>query len=198
MKIIDKRYITLQIKNILYKLNGSEFQSFFEDVMEKVSSNFQKIKPQGRFGDGGNDGFEKSSGTYYQVYAPFTPEVQETEAAKKLKEDFSKLQISWGSFQEIKRYVFVFNDKYHGSTNALEKAQDELKKQYPKIDFDLCLAENFEKIVSGLNEEDLVSLGFSTDQRQAITINCQPSTNMFFISSQRKVSYKQQWLTKGN
>lgn len=170
MKLIDKRYITLQIKNRLYKLNGSEFQSFFEDVMEMTFPDFQKIKLQGRFGDGGNDGYVKSSGTYYQVYSPYTPEVRETEATKKLKDDFFKLQKSWGSFQEIKRYVFVLNDKYHGSVEVLEKALEELKNQFPKISFDLCLADDFEKIITDLQEEDLISLGFSVDKRQAISI----------------------------
>ncbi len=170
MKLIDNRFLSLQIKNRLNKLNGMEFQSFFEDVMEKKDSKFRKIRPYGNDGDKGNDGYINSTGTFFQVHAPLTPKVNELNAARKLKEDFYKLENKWGNFKIIRKYIFVFNDKYLGSIEALEKSLEELRQQFPAIDFVLYLANDLETIIMKLKQEDLVALGFSIDQRQAISI----------------------------
>jgi hypothetical protein len=82
MKPLDKHYLSLQFKNQIHLKNGTEFQSFFENIMEKAFSDFQKIKPYGNKGDGGNDGYRKDLGIYYQVYAPNVPKVKESTAAK--------------------------------------------------------------------------------------------------------------------
>ena len=54
MKPKDKHYLTLQFRQKIYLKDGAEFQSFFEDVMEKAFPDFQKIKPYGKMGDAGN------------------------------------------------------------------------------------------------------------------------------------------------
>jgi len=92
MKPLDKNYLLLQFKNKIYSKNGTEFQTFFENIMEKVYADFQKIKPYGKYGDSGNDGYRKNSEIYYQVYAPEAPSIKLAEAARKLKEDFEKLK----------------------------------------------------------------------------------------------------------
>jgi len=47
MKPLDKNYLTLQFKNKIHSKSGIEFQSFFENIMEKAFPDFQKIKPCG-------------------------------------------------------------------------------------------------------------------------------------------------------
>jgi hypothetical protein len=84
MRPLDKNYIYLQFWNKIYHKNGTEFQSFFEDVMERAFPDFQKIRPYGNDGDGGNDGYIKKQGLYFQVYAPEVPAIKEAEAAKKI------------------------------------------------------------------------------------------------------------------
>ncbi len=54
MEPIDKNYLRLQFWNKVYQKNATEFQSFFEDIMQKTFSDFQKIRPYGKQGDGGN------------------------------------------------------------------------------------------------------------------------------------------------
>ena len=108
MKPLDKHYLSLQFKSRIYSKNGTEFQGFFEDIMEKAFLDFQKIRPLGNKGDGGNDGYRKHSGIYYQVYAPNTPKVNESEAAEKLEVDFEKLQKEWNEISKIREYNFVF------------------------------------------------------------------------------------------
>ena len=111
MNSLDKNYLLLQFQNKVYLKNGTEFQSFFESVMEKAFSDFQKIRPYGNMGDGGNDGYRKKEGIYYQVNAPINPKEKEATAAKKLKNDFQKLKTNWEEISSIKKYIFVLNDK---------------------------------------------------------------------------------------
>lgn len=81
-KFIDKQYLSLQFKDKVHQKNGSEFQSFFENVAQKVYPDFQKVRPYGNEGDGGNDGYRPSDGIYYQMYAPKDPEEKDSAAAK--------------------------------------------------------------------------------------------------------------------
>ncbi len=132
---LDNNYLLLQFKNRIYSKNGTEFQSFFENIMGKAYPDFQKIKPYGREGDSGNDGYRKKSGIYYQVYAPEDPRKSQAKAAKKFKEDFEKLKKNWDKISEIKEYFFVFNDKYSGSIQKIEKILSELEKDNRWIKF---------------------------------------------------------------
>lgn len=170
MKPLDKNYLSLQFKIKIYSLNGTEFQSFFENIMEKAFLDFQKTRPYGNEGDAGNDGYRKDSGIYYQVYAPNTPKANESKAAKKLQNDFQKLQNEWNKISKIKEYNFVFNDKYGGSVQFLEAATSNLKANNPSIEFKFLLAKDLENVFFQLSETDILGLGFNIDQRQAISI----------------------------
>ena len=169
MSIIDKNYLLLQFKDRIYSKNGTEFQSFFENIMQKAFPDFQKIKPYGNKGDGGNDGYRKDAGVYYQVYAPETPQIKESIAASKLKNDFERLKNEWNKISEIKEYYFVFNDKYSGSIQELEKTISQLEKDNPNIKFDTFLAKDLEKVFFLLDETDILNLGFNIDSRQAVS-----------------------------
>ena len=169
MKPLDKHYLLLQFKNKIYSKNGSEFQSFFENIMGKAYSDFQKTKPDGKYGDSGNDGYRKNSGIYYQVYAPETPLIKQAEAARKLKKDFEKLKKNWNKILEIKEYYFVFNNKYFGSTEKIEDALSELVKNNKNIKFNIFTAENLESVFFKLNNTDILSLGFNIDSTKAVS-----------------------------
>lgn len=195
MNTLDNHYLSLQFSNKIFKKSGAEFQSFFEDIMEKAFSDFQKIKPYGNKGDGGNDGYRKDSGIYYQVYAPNEPKINETKASKKLKDDFEKLQESgWSEISNIKEYHFVFNDKYSGSIQQLEKATSELKQDNPSIKFELFLAKNLEDAFFELNESNILSLGFNTDQRDAIKIVKKTLDDIKLEFDRENINYAQKTL----
>lgn len=168
MEIKDKVYLESQFRNQIHTKTGNEFQSFFEDVMEKVFPNFQKIRPYGNRGDGGNDGYIRDAGKYFQVYAPRTPDINESAAAKKFSDDFNKLKRQWEGISAIKEYNFVFNDKYGGSTQEIECTRTILEKENPSIEFNLLLARDFQKIFFELEISDMLSLGFNIDQRNSI------------------------------
>lgn len=168
-KLLDKKYLSLQFRDKIYSKNGSEFQSFFENIMEKAFLDFQKIRPYGNMGDGGNDGYRKKEGIYYQVNAPINPQEKEAKAAKKLKNNFQKLKTNWDKISSIKKYIFVFNDKNGGSVQLLEQAVSELNNENPDIDFELFLTKDLEKLFFQLDESDILNLGFDIDSREAIS-----------------------------
>jgi tetratricopeptide (TPR) repeat protein len=168
MRPRDKNYLSQQFQIKIYSKTGIEFQSFFEDILEKAYPDFQKIRPYGKEGDAGNDGYRKDSGIYYQVHAPRIPQVSESAAARKLEGDFYKLKEGWDEISKIKEFNFVFNDKYDGSVQLLEETITDLEAENPGIEFKLFLAKDLEKVFFQLSETDILSLGFDVDQRQAV------------------------------
>ena len=188
MSALDNNYTLLQFRNRVYTINGSEYQRFFESVLEVVYSDFQKIRPYGNEGDGGNDGYRKKSGVYYQVYAPEVPDIKEAVAARKLVEDFEKLKINWSEISNINEYNFVFNDKYSGSIQRLEEAVTKLEKENPSVDFKLFLAKDLEKEFLKLRESDLLSLNFNVDKRQSVS-NAHEYLNIVRLELDRENTY---------
>ena len=169
MNLLDQNNLLLQFKVNIYSKNGTEFQSFFENIMEKVYADFQKIKPHGKYGDSGNDGYRKNFGIYYQIYAPEVPQINQAKAAKKLKEDFEKLKKNWDKISEIKEYYFVFNNKYSGSIQKLEEAISELEKDNSGIKFYIFTAKKLEELFFSLDMVDILSLGFDIDLTKAVS-----------------------------
>jgi len=167
----DKFYIGLQFQLRVHEKNATEFQSFFESIMAKAFPSFRKIRPYGKQGDGGNDGYRPDEGIYYQVYAPKNPNEKESGAARKLKDDFEKLKTTWDKISEIKKFYFVFNDKWGGSSIEIEKALAELKTQNPGIDFQPFLAKDLECVFFTLEPDVIQSLGFDIDSRNALRLS---------------------------
>lgn len=120
--------------NRLLKANNQAFQQFFWAVMRaKHGPEFVEIRPQGRLGDGGNDGYLPADGHYFQVYGPVDPQEKVTEAAKKLAGDFEKLKTSWHQTTPIRAYSFVFNDKYEGTFTKIAQTLGKIEKVNPTV-----------------------------------------------------------------
>jgi hypothetical protein len=167
MKPLDKNYLSLQFWNKVYQKTGIQFQTFFEEIME-LTPGFQKIKPYGSEGDKGNDGYRPAEGIYYQVYAPTEPGEKEADAAQKFKDDFAKLKNGWDKISTIKQYNFVYNDKGSGLTIKLEAARAELRAANPAIEFKVFTPKDLEKTFFTLKSDQIVSLGFDIDSRNAV------------------------------
>lgn len=168
MTLLDKKYLSLQFSNKVYRTNATEFQTFFESIMEKAFPGFQKIRPYGNEGDKGNDGYRPAEGIYYQVYAPTEPGEKEADAANKFKDDFAKLKSGWDKISTIKEFDFVYNDKGSGLTIKLEEAKAELKAANPNIDFKIFTPKHLEELLFTLSSDQISSLGFDVDSRHAI------------------------------
>ncbi|KAI4451747.1 hypothetical protein C823_006307 [Eubacterium plexicaudatum ASF492] len=103
-------------RNRILAYKGQQFEDFFVSVMTKFNPNFQPVKAYGNIGDQKNDGFDRTTGTYYQVFAPedITKDKTINDGVKKLKNDFEGLYEHWDNICPIKYYFFVTNDKYNG------------------------------------------------------------------------------------
>ena len=120
--------------NQMLKANNHTFQQLFWAVMSaKHGQEFVTIRPQGRLGDGGNDGYLPAEGHYFQVYGPIDPKEKVEKAAEKLVEDFEKLKNSWSRTTPILAYSFVFNDKYEGTFMMIARALGGIEKANPTV-----------------------------------------------------------------
>lgn len=142
----------------ILKLEGNAFEDFFSEVMQLAYRNFRPVKAHGRHGDKGNDGWQKGSGTYYQVFAPEDLKKSTPRAIDKLKGDFDKLVEYWESISPIKAYYFVVNDKYRGLPPEIEKAMSELQDDYPNVKIDLFTASDLEDVVWSLRSHEIESV----------------------------------------
>ncbi len=120
--------------NRVLRANGTAFQQLFWSVMRaKHGQAFVEVRPQGRKGDEGNDGFLPADGHYFQVYGPISPEEKVQNAARKLAEDFTKLKRGWGQTSAIRAYSFAFNDKYEATFSNIVKALEEIGSKNPGV-----------------------------------------------------------------
>ncbi|MDD8025444.1 MAG: hypothetical protein PHI34_02940 [Acidobacteriota bacterium] len=170
MNNFDKNYLKLQFELRIHESNGSQFQIFFEGIMGAAFSDFQKVRPYGNKGDGGNDGYRPDDGIYYQIYSPQNPTEKEAEAALKLKKDFEKLKINWDEISRIRVFYFVYNDKFNGVGIEIDGALAELKRSNYEIEFKRLLAKDLEEIFFNLKTDQIMALRFSVDSTSALRI----------------------------
>ena len=107
----DKILARILFKLKIYSSNGIAYERLFTSIMDYAEPGFQQIKPWGNIGDRKNDGYIKSKGIFYQVYAPEDSKNNSPKTVSKLKSDFSGLLSQWSPVNE---FYFVLNDKYDG------------------------------------------------------------------------------------
>ena len=141
-------------KNKILQYKGQAFEDFLIQIMEKYNSNFKPIKAYGNIGDKKNDGFDPTTGTYYQIFAPEDILKDRTinEAVKKLKEDFEGLYEKWDNLCSIKKYYFAVNDRYNGVPAPVVEMAIQLGREakYKGIEINIFMAKDLEKIFSQL------------------------------------------------
>ncbi|MCU6211612.1 hypothetical protein KWH78_10850 [Morganella morganii] len=114
----------------VHESNGTEYENLFSKVMTYYLPGFSKVKPHGNIGDRGNDGWVYGDGIYYQVYAPEDLPSNEKKSLDKMKDDFKKLYSYWNTISTVRKFYFVVNDKYNGTSPHLNNAIAEIKKEY--------------------------------------------------------------------
>ena len=120
----DEHLFKLYFDLRLYQADGQSFQRFASDIFFASFPDFQSIAPYGSYGDGGNDGYIRQEQRYFQMYAP-NSSPSPAVVIHKAKEDFNKLCRNY----PVKRYSFVFNDRYNGTPAPVASALDEMQKQ---------------------------------------------------------------------
>lgn len=143
-------------KNAIFKYDGQQFEDFFVCIMTKIYPNFNAVKAYGNEGDHKNDGFDKSTGTFYQVFAPENILKPRTinEAVNKLEKDFTKLYDHWNSICPINYFYFVINDKYKGVSSRINEKCIELnsRQKYKHLKLNLFTDVDLESEFDKLND----------------------------------------------
>lgn len=154
----------LEFKLKVYAASGNSYQDLFSAVMSYSLDDFKQVRPFA--GDGGNDGYVKSRGWYFQIYGPeiLTSESSVTKTAReKIRADFIKLLENWDN---IKRYIFVFNDRFGGIPTPLIVAIEKLGNEYPEIEFDCFSSRNLLAnflALKDIHKNDIVGILISDD-----------------------------------
>lgn len=156
----EKYIARIIFKNKIYENDGQKYEDFFVKVLKKSKPAFQAVKAHGNIGDRKNDGFDKTSGTYYQVFGPENIEKQKTisDAVNKLVEDFEGAYNNWNSICKINKFYYVVNDKYKGCPAPIHEKLLELGSQYTDIDFEILASRDLEDIFINLGEDDIIDV----------------------------------------
>lgn len=158
-------------ENKIMRSDGNAFEDLFTQVMNYADSEFEQIKAWGNIGDRKNDGFIRSKGIFYQVFAPEDIRKSYPQAIAKLEVDFAGLIAQWNPVNE---FYFVVNDKYKGvnpdsnqtianiiDKNSLKKGRILTAKDLERTVFELR-DDQILRVVSYLpNLDQIVSLDFS-------------------------------------
>lgn len=172
MNIEEKTLARLLFRTRMSSVIGMGFQNEFSKIMSLADSDFSPVKPQGNEGDWKNDGHMPTYGKYYQVYSPET--YTESEAIKKLKEDFDGLALKWGDTKVypigIKEFYFVINDGYRvtpGAYPTTYAALAELKKTKVLDECKPFLTKDLEAVLFDLDDDKILSVvGFIPNPAQ--------------------------------
>ncbi|MCF2132104.1 hypothetical protein L1I79_37650 [Strepomyces sp. STD 3.1] len=166
MKTTQKYIIRLRFKVVIHESNGQAFENLFTKIMKKSNNNFELVKAYGRIGDMKNDGFDKNTGSYYQVFGPENLNKKKTiqDAVSKLREDFEGLKKHWNSICPIKVYHFVINDKYNGTPAPLLQELVKLENENREIEFKILTSSDLEDILLSLDLDDVFdTIGYLPD-----------------------------------
>ncbi|PLW59757.1 ABC-three component system protein [Lactococcus lactis] len=146
----------IMFKNQIYKYEGQQFEDLFVSILSRIYTEFQAVKAYGSIGDQKNDGFDMTTGTYYQIFGPEDINKPKTiqSAVTKLEKDFVGLVKQWDNLCKIKVFNFVINDKYKGVPSPIIQKCLELGKrqEYKDITLRIFKAVDLEREFEKLNE----------------------------------------------
>ena len=159
----------------VYRAEGNSFQALFSDVMVYKHADFKPVAPHGNAGDGGNDGYIPSSGTYYQVYAPEDLSTNAIKAVSKVRSDVKKIQASWALHTPMRRFFFVLNDKFRGVPEHIRATLTDIQREESLEEAGVYTTSNLEEDLFSLPIDKLCSVlrvnpieHFGYDDRQRV------------------------------
>ena len=152
----DLWYYSLKFDSCVYRYNKQSFEDFFCEIMKADNDDFRRVKPQGKLGDYGCDGYIPTTKTFYMCYSPemMNHDSINQNGKDKITHDLERIVEQW---PDIKHLRYVFNDKYCGIGPELNQLIDNLIEKYKKYDLSLfsieLLKELFLKLPTHKKEE---------------------------------------------
>lgn len=142
----------------LRRVNGVAFQDFFSEVMEHAhGDDFIRIRPFGRRGDKGCDGFLRSLGQVFACYGKLDDALPTVSAlVDKMGDDYGKACRHLNSV--LREWYFVHNMLDGTPTEATVLKIGELEAANPSHGFGVIGREGIEQRVFSLSEFDIVRL----------------------------------------
>jgi hypothetical protein len=167
MNVNERAPARKMFQNLILSSDGSAYERLFTAVMQHANKDFRQVKPQGRLGDRKNDGYDSTTGRYYQVYAPESLQRMPGKADVKLAADFAGLKAYWDPISPIREYYFVMNDRYQGTLPTVESDLAKLKSAHALNVCETYLAKDLEDELFKL-PDDVISdiVGFGPDPAQ--------------------------------
>lgn len=157
----EKALARLLFKLKLHEANGQAFEDIFTAIMGYTEADFQPIKAWGNIGDRKNDGYIKSKGIFFQVFAPEEIRKSYVKVVEKLNDDFAGLIQQWTPVHE---FYFVVNDKYKGINADCEQAIQEIKRVYTLSNTGFKTAKDIENLLFALDDDQIYTIiGFFPD-----------------------------------
>ena len=163
----QKAQARIFFENRILKADKQAFEDLFTEIMNYKESDFQSIKPWGIIGDRKNDGYIKSRGVFYQVYAPEDISKSYPNVIKKIETDFNGLMKQWSNVRE---FYFVINDKYKGVNADSEQLLQDIKENNKLSESKFITAKDLENILFSLSDDQIIKItGVSFSDSKILT-----------------------------
>jgi len=182
----------------VYELSTKAFEDFFISIIREADKDFRPVKPHGQDGDKKNDGFNETTGVYYQIYSPEKPGERIVDAVKKCKKDFEGLKKYWDKISKVKGYYFVFNDKYNGAYPRVEKALKEIKNSNKDLNF--CkpfYAQHLEEKLFTLSDNkifEIICYVPNIDKIEKVDFLAMKNVVEFLLENQKEHQYEENYI----
>lgn len=155
---IQQRYwwrIALELR--LRKCNSGAFQDFFSDVMGHLhGDDFVRVRPFGKLGDKGCDGYLNSTGQLFQCYGAVNGETKQVgKLTKKMSDDFA---TAAAKLEAIMREWHLVHNLIEGMPIEAISVLKVFESENPKIKFGFVGFEGFAERVFRLNPEQIAVL----------------------------------------
>lgn len=161
--------IALELR--LRKSSGDQFQDFFSTVMSQVhGDDFVRVRPFGRLGDKGCDGYRVSSGELFQCYGALDGELKKvSDLTEKMKDDFGK---ALKNLKAIMREWHMVHNLAAGLPVEAITTLDGLKTANPTLSFGFVGLEGFWDKVRQLATDQIEALlGPAASDRDATNLD---------------------------
>jgi hypothetical protein len=169
MDVNERALARILFKNKILESDGQRFEDLFTSIMNYYERDFIQIKPWGNIGDRKNDGYIKSRGIFFQVFAPEDIRNSYPAVVTKAFEDFQGLKNQWDPVNE---YYFVVNDKYKGVNADSEKCLAAIKRDYHLNEAGFLTAKDLENHLFELDDDAIISVvGFLPDPKNITTLD---------------------------